>query len=113
MHELSIAMSILELATEEARKNEAFTITQVDVEIGTLAGVETEALLFAWESARSGTPAQNAPLLIHTVQAEAACLECKKAFPVEHLFAQCPECGSFRYDIRTGRELRIRSLMVE
>ena len=113
MHELSIAISILDLATEEARKNEAFTITQVDVEIGTLAGVETEALLFAWESARSGTPAQNASLLIHTVQAEAACLECGKAFPLEHFFAQCPECGSFRYDIRTGRELRIRSLMVE
>ena len=113
MHELSIALSIVELAIEEARKADSTVIKQVDIEIGTLAGVESEALLFAWESARSGTPAQSAPRLIHTVQAEAACLECGKAFPLEHFFAQCPDCGSFRYDIRKGRELRIKSMLVE
>ncbi len=113
MHELSIAMSIAELAAEKARKANASVITQVDVEIGTLAGVETEALLFAWDSARNGGPAQTAPLLIHTIRAEAKCLECGADFPLEHFFTQCPHCASFRYDVRKGRELRIRSLLVE
>ena len=113
MHELSIALSILDLAAEEASKNDSSTITQVDVEIGTLAGVESEALLFAWESARNDSPAQNAPLVIHSIKAEAECRECGKTFPIEHFFAQCPYCESFRFDIKKGRELRIRSLMVE
>jgi hydrogenase nickel incorporation protein HypA/HybF len=113
MHELSIAMNIVELAVEEAGKANSSVITQVDVEIGSLAGVEKEALLFAWDSARLETPAKNAALIIHSIPAEAECLECGKAFPIEHFFAQCPHCGSFRYDIKKGRELRIRSLLVE
>lgn len=113
MHELSIAMNIAELAAEEARKADASVITQVDVEIGTLAGVETEALLFAWDSVIEGTPAKGAPLKIHTIQAEAKCFECGKLFPVDHFFSQCPHCGSFRYEVTRGRELRIKSLLVD
>ena len=113
MHELSIAMSIVELAVEEARKANARIITQVDVEIGTLAGVEQEALMFAWESVTLDTDASNAPLIIHTIEAEARCRECGGSFTIEHFFSQCPHCGSFRYDVEKGRELKIRSLLVE
>lgn len=113
MHELSVAMNIVELAVEEAGKANSSVITQVDVEIGSLAGVETEALLFAWDAARNSTIAQNAPLIIHPVPAEAACQECGKLFPIEHFFAQCPDCGSFRYNIIKGREMRIMSILVE
>jgi hydrogenase nickel incorporation protein HypA/HybF len=113
MHELSIALSIIELALEEAGKANARAITQVDVEIGTLAGVETEALLFAWDSVTQGTLARSAPLKIHSVEAMANCFQCGKTFPVDHFFSQCPHCGSFRYDITRGRELRIKSLLVE
>ncbi len=113
MHELSIAMSIVEIAVEEARRNNAAVISQVDVEIGTMAGVEKEALLFAWDSVIEGTPAKGAPLKIHTVQAEARCFECGKPFQVDHFFSQCPHCNSFRYEIKKGRELKIRSLLVE
>ena len=113
MHELSIALSIVELAGEEARKADAISISKVEVEIGTMAGIETEALLFAWDSVIQDTMAMNAELVIHTVQAEAHCLQCGKDFPAEHYFVQCPHCSSFRYQITRGKELRIRSLMVD
>jgi hydrogenase nickel incorporation protein HypA/HybF len=113
MHELSIAMSIVELAEEEARKANASVITKVEVEIGTMAGVEIDALLFAWDSAIQGTPAQNAPLEIHSIQAEAHCLECGEIFPAEHFFVECPQCKSFRYEIIKGKELRVCSLVVD
>ncbi len=113
MHELSIAMSIVELVGEEARKAGSSTVTRVEVEIGTLAGVETDALLFAWESAREGSLASQAPLAILTIQAEASCLDCGKVFAAEHFFVQCPNCGSFRYQIVKGKELRVSSLLVE
>jgi hydrogenase nickel incorporation protein HypA/HybF len=113
MHELSIALSIVELAEEEARKANASVITKVDVEIGTMAGVETDALLFAWESATIRTMAEKAPLEIHSIQAEAHCLECGQDFPAESFFVQCPKCGGFRYEITKGRELRVSSLLVD
>jgi hydrogenase nickel incorporation protein HypA/HybF len=113
MHELSIALSIVELAEEEARKANASVISKVEVEIGTMAGIETDALLFAWDAAIQGTMAEKAELFIQTIQAEAHCLECGKNFPAENFFVQCPDCGSYRYEITKGKELRISSLMVD
>lgn len=113
MHELSIALSIVESAEEAARKTDATVISKVEVEIGTIAGIETDALLFAWDSVIQGTMAQHSELIVHTIQAEAHCIECGKEFPVEDFFVQCPSCGSFRYQIIKGKELRIKSLLVD
>jgi hydrogenase nickel incorporation protein HypA/HybF len=113
MHELSIALSIVELAEEEARKANAASISKVEVEIGTMAGIENDALLFAWDSVVQGTMAQNSSLVIHSVKAEAHCLECGKDFPIEHFFAECPFCKSFRYQVTKGKEMRVSSLMVD
>jgi hydrogenase nickel incorporation protein HypA/HybF len=113
MHELSIALSIIELVEEEARKASASVITKVEVEIGTMAGVENDALLFAWDSAKLDTMASLAPLEIHSIQAEAHCLECGHDFPAEHFFVQCPKCNSYHYQITRGKELRVSSLLVD
>jgi hydrogenase nickel incorporation protein HypA/HybF len=113
MHELSIAMSIVELAVEEAHKHDATRVARVDVEIGSLAGVETEALSFAWDAAKQGTAAEKARLNIIPVQAEALCQDCRSTFPAGDFFVQCPNCKGFRYEITKGRELRIKSLEIE
>lgn len=113
MHELSIALSIVELAEEEAKKADASIISKVEVEIGTMAGIDADALLFAWDSVTQGTIAQQSALVINSIQAEARCLECGKDFPVENFFVQCPDCGSYRYQITKGKELRISSLMID
>lgn len=113
MHELSIAQSIIELSEEEARKAHAVKISRVEVEIGTMAGVEADALLFAWDSVVQGTMAQAAPLIIHSIQAEAVCLQCEAQFYADNFLIECPKCGSFRYRITRGKELRVCSLEVE
>ena len=113
MHELSIALSIVELAEEEARKANAYVISKVEVEIGTMAGIENEALIFCWDSAIEGTIASKAELVIHSIKGEAHCLECGKDFPAENFFVECPYCKSFRYQIIKGKELRVSSLLVD
>jgi hydrogenase nickel incorporation protein HypA/HybF len=113
MHELSIAVSIVELAEEEALKANSTSISKIEIEIGTMAGVETEALQFCWESAIEGTMAQKAELVILKIQAEARCLDCGKDFTIEHFFTECPSCHSFRYEITKGKELRVSSLLVD
>ena len=113
MHELSIALSIVELAEEEAKKANATSISKIEVEIGTMAGIDADALQFAWDATIQGTMAGHAELQIHSIQAEPHCLECGKDFPAENFFVQCPDCGSYRYQITKGKELRISSLMVD
>lgn len=113
MHELSIAMSIIEVAEEEARKAAASVISKIEVEIGTLAGVETDALAFCWDAAIRETMAGEAELIIHNIEAQAHCLDCGQLFTITNYFAECPSCKGNRYQVTKGKELRIKSLTVE
>ena len=55
MHELSIAMSIVELAEEEADRR-GVQIEAVHLKLGALAGIVKEALLSCYEMACENTP---------------------------------------------------------
>ena len=48
MHELSIAMGIVRIAENEIAKVNAQKVEQIELEIGTLAGIEIDALDFVW-----------------------------------------------------------------
>ncbi len=54
MHELSIAMSIVELAEEEAERR-GVQVTAVHLKLGLLSGVVKDALLSCHEIACEGT----------------------------------------------------------
>jgi hydrogenase nickel incorporation protein HypA/HybF len=113
MHELSIATGIIEIVLEEASKASASKVTEVELEIGTMAGVEKEALLFAWDLVADGTIAHKSSLLIREVRATAECLDCQSIFPLEDPLSVCPQCHSLRYKSLSGRELRIRSIIAD
>jgi hydrogenase nickel incorporation protein HypA/HybF len=55
MHELSIAMSIIEMAQEEAAQRGCH-IEAVHLKLGALSGVMKDALLSSYEIASSDTP---------------------------------------------------------
>src|SRR6202050_5864873 len=55
MHELSIAMSIVELAEEEAERR-SVQVNAVHLKLGALSGVAKEALLSCYELAFVGIP---------------------------------------------------------
>ena len=64
MHELSIAVSIVEVVEEEAARNNATRVQSVRLRLGLLAGVAKEALLFSYGIACEGTPLEGSRLLI-------------------------------------------------
>ncbi len=112
MHELSIALGIVNIAKQEAEKAQVSEIKAIDLEIGSLSGVEVESLNFAWPMAVSGTVLENAEKRIHIIKARAKCAECGNDFELEHYFDTCPECGSHFKVIYKGKELRVKSLEV-
>ena len=112
MHELSIAMGIVQIAEKEAKKAQVDRVLAIDLEIGTLSGVEIEALNFAWPMAVAGSVLQMAEKRIHLIEAQAKCLDCGTDFKMMHFYDTCPICGSPFKNIYKGKELRVKSLEV-
>ena len=112
VHEMSLAMNILDIADEQARSAGARVINRVEIEVGELAGVELESLRFCFTAARRGRTAQ-AELIVHEIEGLARCPDCGAEPRLEMPVALCPECGSLSLEIRQGRELRVLSLNVD
>lgn len=110
MHELSIAMQIVEILEEEAKKHDAKTVSAVHLAIGTLSGVEPDALKFAMEEAVRESVAEKAELHYHIIEAVAVCENCCNEFKTEDYFKVCPYCNSLNTSFLKGKELKISSL---
>jgi hydrogenase nickel incorporation protein HypA/HybF len=112
MHELSIAMSIVDLAQEEA-VNRNVAIEAVYLELGPLSGVVAEALLLSYEMACSGTPLEGSRLVIQEVPIEVYCAACKARRVLSSMqWFYCPQCGAPTSEVIHGKELAITALEV-
>lgn len=111
MHELSIAISIVDGVLEEARQRGGLAVEAVHVRIGRLSGVDKEALLFAYEIARQDTPLASSRLEIEDVKLVIFCPTCAEEREAEGgLF--CPDCGTLASRVVQGEELEITGLEV-
>lgn len=113
MHELSIAMNIVEICVEEAQKSGAGKVTGVEVEVGSMSGVIPDALEFSWDVATKDSLLEGAGLKITAIKATARCVHCGEEFGMEDAFEPCPACNKFENDILTGQELKIKAITIE
>ncbi|MCD4696988.1 MAG: hydrogenase maturation nickel metallochaperone HypA [Bacteroidales bacterium] len=113
MHELSIAINIIEIAEENAKNANTSVINEIELDIGKLAGVVMEALEFAIESAKKGSMLENAKWIINEIPAMARCSSCNHEFETNDLYTPCPKCSNPFSDIYQGRELKVKSLKAE
>ena len=113
MHEMSICMSVVEALKEQAKVHSYTRVKSVLLEIGPLAGVEAESLLFCFDAVAQGTLAEGAKLEIVHTPLVAWCMTCSKNVTPEHRFDGCPECGGHQLQITGGNELRIKSMEVD
>ncbi|MEV7283067.1 hydrogenase maturation nickel metallochaperone HypA [Streptomyces sp. NPDC093252] len=109
MHEMSIALAVIEQVEEAAGRAGAVTaVRSVRLQVGELAGVVPDALAFSFELAREGTLLDGAELITEPVPGRARCAPC------DHTWAvgmpprlTCPRCSGSGTDLLSGRELRI------
>lgn len=113
MHEMSLALNIVEIITNKALEEEAKKITEIDLEIGELAGIEQSALEFCMEAACRDTLAEGAKVIYSPVEALARCGACQHEFKPEFLFTRCPSCNGFQVDVIQGKEFKIRSINID
>ena len=113
MHELSIAMGIVEAATDEAQRR-GVRVTAVHLRLGALSGVVKDALLFSYEVACQDTPLEGSQLLVEDIPVTIFCPQCQdQRVLVSVQSFSCPECGTPTMDIRQGKELEVFALEVE
>ena len=112
MHELSIAMSIVDLAQEEAERR-GVQIEAVHLKLGALSGVVREALLSSYEMACEDTPLRGSRLVVQEIPIVVFCPQCRaqRTLSSAQWFC-CPECGTPTSEILQGKELEVVALEI-
>lgn len=112
MHELSIVMGIVDLATKQALANGADSIEEIELEIGCLSGIEMDSFEFAWKQGIKNSMLEHAVRHIHRPKGQALCLDCDISFPIQALFDNCPKCNGHLLSIIRGKELKLTALVL-
>src|SRR6202789_4289414 len=113
MHELSIAISMIEQVIEESESRGGLDVEVVHLRLGGFSGVGKEALLFRYEVACEGGRLGGSRLVVETVPLVIYCPSCKRErAPLSVYQLCCPDCLVPAEGIITGREIEVRSLEV-
>lgn len=112
MHELSIVMSIVDIATKQANREGAASIEEIELDIGELSTIEMEAFDFAWKQGVKDTLLQKAVKVVNRIEGKGKCIDCEAEFPVHQLYDACPVCNNNFISILQGKELKVKSLVI-
>jgi hydrogenase nickel incorporation protein HypA/HybF len=112
MHELSIALSVLEIMEEEATRQSG-RITAVHIKLGPLSGVVKEALISAFDLAKEQSPFPDCMMQIRDVPVVAFCPNCQAEREVKSIQKMCCSvCGTVTPEIISGREMEIVAMEI-
>lgn len=113
MHEIGIASSIIEAGQAEQARRPGSTLIKIGVRVGVLAGVDTEALRFAFTALTQGTDLDVVDFDIQNCSRRNRCLDCGHEFESEVYSDPCPCCASEKSALVGGDELDLAYVEVE
>jgi hydrogenase nickel incorporation protein HypA/HybF len=114
MHELSIALNMIEMAEDEVARRGGGRVTALHLKLGPLSGVVKEALSFSYEIACQGTALEGSQLLIEEVPVVIHCTSCRQDEIVTSIQSlRCPRCGQPSFEVKQGRNLEVVALEFE
>jgi hydrogenase nickel incorporation protein HypA/HybF len=112
MHELSLAMEVVELSQREADKNGVSIIHEILIEVGDLSGIEADVFQSALEMVKKDTLLEDAIVRLIRTPGKGKCSTCNMEFEMKYRLDICP-CGGFPSEISGGQEFRVVSLVAE
>jgi hydrogenase nickel incorporation protein HypA/HybF len=107
MHEAVLMKNLLSIVDSTSRREGAGPVRVVHLRIGEMAGVNADALQFAFDVMAKDSTAADAVLEIEKVPLSIRCRTCgAEARPEDFVFV-CGVCGSGEIEILTGREMEV------
>ncbi len=111
MHEMGIAMEVIRIAGESIPPElKGARIERINLKVGKLAAVVADSLLFCFEVASKGTPAEGAELVIQEVALQLRCRHCGRQWTADQPVFVCSECRGTEVEMIAGRELDIDTI---
>ena len=113
MHEVSLAESIATIALDILTSNSGQFVKEIELEIGTASGVELEALEFALTVVLKQRFTNPVDVKINRIEARGFCKSCSLDYLMDDLYSACPQCSGYNGFPTKGRELRVKSILIE
>jgi hydrogenase nickel incorporation protein HypA/HybF len=108
MHEVSIALSLLDIVETKCREAGYHSIDSVRVRVGKASGIMPEAFSFALDVAKKDTLARDAKFMIEWIPLGGLCNGCGSEFEMDESYiVECPRCASPSFKINKGYELQV------
>lgn len=115
MHELQVTERILNIVLGHAAKNRVQKVVGINLRIGEMSDLENEWIQHYFDYLAKDTPAAGAKLKIERVPVVMECDKCSNNFQVDlkqEKEINCPDCGSNRYKLISGRDYYIKDMEV-
>jgi hydrogenase nickel incorporation protein HypA/HybF len=56
---------------------------------------------------------EDAECVINKIPAMAICIVCEAQFEKQNAYDPCPDCGNYLHQLKSGKELKIKSIIIE
>ena len=113
MHEMGIAMQIVEIAIDSIPPNlRGEKVERVNLKVGKLSAIVPESLRFCFDVVARDTALAGAKLDIKEIPVKARCRDCRFEWTIDGPVFVCKKCHSGAIDIIAGRELDIESIEI-
>ncbi len=95
MHEVAMALSVIQMVKEVAEVNHLKQVSKIMIKRGVLSGILEESFLFAFECLKN----ESSGLLKMTqiefthLEVDVVCLVCRQQFKLDRYKKVCPYCG--------------------
>jgi hydrogenase nickel incorporation protein HypA/HybF len=115
VHEVSIALGMVNELARIAKENNAKYITAVNLRIGRSSGIVIDSLKFAFDAIKLENPLiSSAKIVIEEVPLRYECNDCKISFETDYIhFTSCPDCKSYSLKLLSGNEMDIVNMELE
>lgn len=113
MHELSMVQKLFGILVDEQAKRGFKKIVCLTLALSPLAGIDQQALAFAFAAVSRDTFLEGAELVLETHPAAAFCLYCAQEIVIAQEGQACPCCHHFQWVPKNTPPLTIVSLIVE
>ena len=115
MHEVSIALGMVDELIKIARDNDATKINSVKLKIGRMSGIVKDSLIFAFDAVKlEHSLLYDARIEIEEIPTVCECGDCNSSFEIDNMcFPACSNCDSLNVKIISGEEQHIENVELE